>query len=109
MLFVFWFVCFCFGFFFYIFTERMVRNSLPRKVVEASSLKTYSIRLDGALSTWWSCRCPYSAHCRQVRLDGSLPIQKILHFYDKLHIKIIRSVTSNFKHTSGNHFIKHLV
>lgn len=49
---------FVFVFFFNIFTERVVRNSLPRKVVEASSLKTYSIRLDGALSTWWSCRCP---------------------------------------------------
>ena len=40
----------------------MVRhgNRLPREVMDALSLKTPKVRLDGTLSTSWSCRCPCS-------------------------------------------------
>jgi len=36
------------------FTVKVVKhcNRLPREVVEAPSLKTFKVRLDGALSTW---------------------------------------------------------
>jgi len=33
-------------------------HRLPREVVEVPSLKTSKVRLDRALSTWWSCRHP---------------------------------------------------
>jgi len=44
------------------FTVRAVRHwhRLPREAVGAPSLETPKVRLDGALSTWWSCRCPCS-------------------------------------------------
>jgi len=44
------------------FTIRVVRqwHRLPRAVVDAPSLQTPKVRLDGALSTRWNCRCPYS-------------------------------------------------
>ena len=44
------------------FTIRLVRHwhRLPREVVGALPLKTPKVRLDGALSTWLSCRCPCS-------------------------------------------------
>ena len=40
-----------------IFTVRVVRHwhRLPREVVGALSLETPEVRLEGALSTWWSC------------------------------------------------------
>jgi len=43
-----------------IFTVRVVRHwhRLPREVLDALSLKTSKVRLDGALSTGSSCRCP---------------------------------------------------
>lgn len=44
------------------FTVRMVRHwyRLPREVLEAPSLETVKIRLDGALSNMISLRCPCS-------------------------------------------------
>ena len=35
-------------------------HRLPREEVGAPSLETLKVRLDGALSTRWSCRCPCS-------------------------------------------------
>ena len=34
--------------------------SLPREAVDAPSLGILKVRMDRALSTWWSCRCPCS-------------------------------------------------
>ena len=44
------------------FTIRVLKhwNRLLRGVVDAPSLETFKVRLDGTLSTWWSCRCPCS-------------------------------------------------
>jgi len=44
------------------FTIRAVRHwhGLPREVVDAPSLEPLKVRLDGALSTRWSCWCPCS-------------------------------------------------
>jgi len=50
-------------------------HGLPREV-DAPSLETLKVRLDRALSTWWSCSVP--VHCRGVGLGGlsrSLPTQ----------------------------------
>ena len=51
------------------FTIRVVRHwsRLPREVVGVPSLEALKVRLDGALSTWWSCRCPCY---RGVGVDG---------------------------------------
>jgi len=45
-----------------LFTLRVVRHwhRLPREVVDAPSLETLSVRLDRALRTCWSRRCPCS-------------------------------------------------
>jgi len=45
-----------------LFTIRVVRrwHRLPREVVEAISLETFKIRMNQALSTWWSCSCSFS-------------------------------------------------
>ena len=52
------------------FTVRVVKHwhRLPRDVVDAPSLEALAVRLDGALSTQWSCGAP--AHCRGVGPDG---------------------------------------
>ena len=52
------------------FTIRLVRHwhRLPREVVGALSLETPKVRLDGALSTWWSCGGPCSL--QGVGVDG---------------------------------------
>jgi len=44
------------------FTVRVVRHwhRLHREVVDAPSLETLMVRLEGALSTWLNCRCPCS-------------------------------------------------
>jgi len=44
------------------FSLRVMRHwhRLPREEVDALSLETLKVRLDGALSTWLSCRCPCS-------------------------------------------------
>jgi len=50
---------------------------LSREVGEALFLETFKVRLDGVLSTRWTCGAP--VHCRGVELDelqASLPTQK---------------------------------
>ena len=44
------------------FTVRVVRHwhRLHREVVDAPSLETLMVRLEGALSTWLNSRCPCS-------------------------------------------------
>ena len=36
------------------------RHGLPRVVGDGLFLEMFKVRLDGALSTWCSCRCPCS-------------------------------------------------
>ena len=43
-------------------------HSLPREVVDAPSLETLKVRMDGALST--DGAVGVSVHCRGVGLDG---------------------------------------
>jgi len=57
-----------------IFTIRVMRHwhRLPRDVLDAQSLETPKVRLDGAPSTWWSCGCPCSLQevCTRCPLRG---------------------------------------
>ena len=48
-------------------------NRLPREVVDAPSLETFKVRLDEALSTRSSCRCPCSSRGSWTRWPLSIP------------------------------------
>ena len=58
-----------------IFTIRVVKHwhRLPREVVDAPSLETAKVRLDRALSTWWSCGCPCSLQGSWTRWPFKIP------------------------------------
>jgi len=51
-----------FEFLFFFFSQEGHRGAdrLPREVMSAPSFKTPKVRLEGALSTWLSYRCPCS-------------------------------------------------
>ena len=53
----------------------MVRHwhRLPREAVDALSLETSKVRLNGALSTWWSCGCPCPLQGIWTRWPVSVP------------------------------------
>ena len=57
------------------FTVSVVRqwHRLPREAVDAPSLETLKVRLDGVLSTWWICRCPCSLQGSWTRWTLRVP------------------------------------
>lgn len=62
-----------------LFIIRVVRHwhRLPRLVVDTPSLGTPKGRLDGALRTWWSCRCPCSCPCSLQGILSSWPLRDL--------------------------------
>ena len=59
---------------------------LPREVVGAPSIETFEVKVDGAMSTWWSCRCPCSLQGSSTRWPLRIPSNSndymVLWFYD---------------------------
>ena len=66
---------------------------LPRELVEALSLETFKVRLDQALSTWWSCRCPCSLQGSWTRWSLRVPSNSkesmILQYYKDVKLLCI--------------------
>ena len=56
---------------------------LPREVVDVPSLETFKVRLNRALSTWSSCRCPLfmAGELEPMAFRGPLQLK---HFYDSM-------------------------
>ena len=61
-------------------------HRLLREMVDTLTLKTSKVRMDGALSTWWSCRCPCSLQGSGTRWSLKVFSNRndsvILWFYD---------------------------
>ena len=79
-----------------LFSLRVLRHwhRLPREMVNAPSMETFEVRLDSALSTWWSCRCPCSL--QGVGLGGlygwlavRLLLLHLLQLFEAKHLAIL--------------------